>query len=57
MIVAGNVLRMKTSFFSASALLCFRQVNWHVAWQVVMSVFYIALSVRLIQLILAFRGE
>ncbi len=33
------------------------KVNWHVAWQIVMSVFYIALSVRLIQLILAFRGE
>jgi hypothetical protein len=33
------------------------KVNWHVAWQIVMSVFYIALSVRMIQLILAFRGE
>lgn len=33
------------------------RVNWHVAWQILMSVFYIALSVRLIQLILAFRGE
>ena len=33
------------------------KVNWHVAWQIVMSFFYIALSVRLIQLILAFRGE
>jgi type IV secretory pathway VirB2 component (pilin) len=33
------------------------KVNWHVAWQIVMSVVYIALSVRLIQLILAFRGE
>jgi hypothetical protein len=32
------------------------KVNWHVAWQIVMSLFYIALSVRLIQLILAFRG-
>ena len=32
------------------------KVNWHVAWQIVMSVFYVALSVRLIQLILAFRG-
>jgi hypothetical protein len=28
-----------------------------VAWQIVMSVFYIALSVRMVQLILAFRGE
>jgi type IV secretory pathway VirB2 component (pilin) len=33
------------------------KVNWHVAWQIVMSVFYIALSIRLVQLILAFRGE
>lgn len=33
------------------------KVNWHVAWQIVMSIFYIALSIRLIQLILAFRGE
>jgi hypothetical protein len=33
------------------------KVNWHAAWQIVMSLVYIALSVRLIQLILAFRGE
>jgi hypothetical protein len=33
------------------------KVNWHVAWQIVMSICYIALSVRMIQLILAFRGE
>ena len=33
------------------------KVNWHVAWQIVMTLFYIALSVRLVQLILAFRGE
>jgi hypothetical protein len=33
------------------------KLNWHVAYQVVMSLCYIALSVRLIQLILAFRGE
>jgi hypothetical protein len=33
------------------------KLNWHVAWQILMSVFYIALSVRMIQLILAFRGE
>ena len=32
------------------------KVNWHVAWQIVMSLFYTVLSVRLIQLILAFRG-
>lgn len=33
------------------------KVNWHLAWQILMSVFYIALSIRMIQLILAFRGE
>jgi hypothetical protein len=33
------------------------KLNWHAAYQIVMSLFYIALSVRLIQLILAFRGE
>jgi hypothetical protein len=33
------------------------KLDWHVAYQIVMSVFYIALSVRLVQLILAFRGE
>ncbi len=33
------------------------KVNWHVAYQIVMSFCYIVLSVRLIQLILAFRGE
>ena len=32
------------------------KVNRHLAWQIVMSLFYIAVSVRLIQLILAFRG-
>jgi len=32
------------------------KVNWHVVWQIVMSLFYIAVSIRLIQLILAFRG-
>ena len=32
------------------------KVNWHVAYQILMTIFYIALSVRLIQLILAFRG-
>src|SRR6187551_1749058 len=32
------------------------RLNWHIAYQIVMSVLYIALSVRLIQLILAFRG-
>lgn len=32
------------------------KLNWHVAWQIVMSLIYIAVSIRLIQLILAFRG-
>jgi hypothetical protein len=32
------------------------KVNRHTAWQIVMSFFYIAVSIRLIQLILAFRG-
>jgi hypothetical protein len=35
----------------------FAKLNWHVAYQIVMTIFYVALSVRLIQLILAFRGE
>jgi hypothetical protein len=33
------------------------RLNWHIAYQIVMTIFYVALSVRLIQLILAFRGE
>jgi hypothetical protein len=33
------------------------RLNWHFAYQAVMTICYIALSVRLIQLILAFRGE
>ncbi|MGQ0685034.1 hypothetical protein [Bradyrhizobium sp.] len=32
------------------------KVNWHVAWQLLMSLCYIAVSIRLVQLILAFRG-
>ena len=32
------------------------KANRHLAWQIVMSFFYIAVSIRLIQLILAFRG-
>ena len=32
------------------------KLDWHAAYQIVMSLCYIALSVRLIQLILAFRG-
>jgi hypothetical protein len=33
------------------------RLNWHVAYQTAMSIAYIALSIRLIELILAFRGE
>jgi hypothetical protein len=33
------------------------RLDWHVAYQIAMSLCYIVLSVRLIQLILAFRGE
>src|SRR5712671_697645 len=33
------------------------KLNWHTAYQIVMTLCYFALSVRLIQLILAFRGE
>lgn len=32
------------------------KVNWHVAYQILMTILYFSLSVRLIQLILAFRG-
>jgi type IV secretory pathway VirB2 component (pilin) len=32
------------------------KLNWHVAYQIVMTILYVALSIRLIQLILAFRG-
>jgi hypothetical protein len=33
------------------------KLNWHAAYQIVMAFCYIALSARLVQLILAFRGE
>ena len=33
------------------------RLEWHAAYQIVMTFCYVALSVRLIQLILAFRGE
>jgi len=33
------------------------RLNWHTAYQLAMTVCYIALSARLVQLILAFRGE
>jgi hypothetical protein len=33
------------------------RLNWHLAYQLAMTLLYVALSVRLIQLILAFRTE
>src|ERR1700712_1769765 len=33
------------------------RVNWHTAYQIAMSICYIGMSVRLVELILAFRGE
>jgi hypothetical protein len=33
------------------------KVSWHVGYQVIMSICYLILSVRLIELILAFRSE
>ena len=33
------------------------RLNWHLAYQIAMTLLYVALSVRLIQLILAFRTE
>ena len=33
------------------------KLEWHIAYQIVMTLCYVALSVRLIQLILAFRSE
>ena len=33
------------------------RLNWHTAYQLAMTICYIALSARLVQLILAFRGE
>src|ERR1700730_1314970 len=33
------------------------KLDWHAAYQIAMSVGYIVLSVRMVQLILAFRGE
>jgi len=32
------------------------KLNWHIAYQILMTLLYVSLSVRLIQLILAFRG-
>jgi hypothetical protein len=32
------------------------KLEWHAAYQILMSLCYVALSVRLVQLILAFRG-
>ena len=33
------------------------KLNWHIAYQILMAIIYFSLSIRLIQLILAFRGE
>ena len=33
------------------------KLDWHIAYQIVMTVCYFVLSIRLVQLILAFRGE
>jgi hypothetical protein len=33
------------------------KLDWHAAYQIAMSLCYVVLSVRLVQLILAFRGE
>ena len=32
------------------------RLNWHIAYQILMTILYISLSVGLVQLILAFRG-
>ena len=32
------------------------KVNWHIAYQILMTILYVSLTVRLVQLILAFRG-
>ena len=32
------------------------RLNWHIAYQILMTLLYVSLSVRLVQLILAFRG-
>ena len=45
------ILNFLDGFYKLSKL------NWHVVYQVVLSIVYFALSIRLIQLILAFRGE
>jgi hypothetical protein len=40
-----------------SGLYKLARLNWHGAYQVVVSIAYVALSLRFTQLILAFRGE
>jgi hypothetical protein len=45
------ILNFLDGFYKLSRL------NWHVAYQIVMPFCYFALSIRLIQLISAFRGE
>lgn len=50
-----GVILLVLNFFDGLYKLA--RLDWHIAYQVVMTVCYIALSVRLIQLILAFRAE
>ena len=45
------VLNFLDGFYKLSKL------DWHVAYRILMSLCYFAMSIRLIQLILAFRGE
>src|SRR5207237_508478 len=52
--LVGIVLLVLSCFVCPHAL---AKLDWHVVYQVAMSLCYIALSVRLIQLILAFRAE
>ena len=50
-----GVILLLLNFFDGLYKLA--RLNWHTAYQVAMTLCYIALSARLVQLILAFRGE
>lgn len=50
-----GIILLLLNFFDGLSKLA--KLNWHAVYQILMSICYIALSVRLIQLILAFRGE
>jgi hypothetical protein len=50
-----GVILLLLNFFDGLYKLA--KLNWHIAYQTVMTILYFALSVRLVQLILAFRGE